>query len=192
MCLQVVRFGDCSPTNRVCFTKHQCRSGMVPTGLIAEMHATAARELHPCFVELVQQTPDPFIQAIVDVVVPRMAFDRVCLVGDAAFVLRPHPAAATAKAAADAMALAEAIRANPDRSPERAAGMGAAAAEIREGARRSSDHSWETIRRASSQLIYSGRCGRTLPRDFAVDTTRLTWPTRFLPQPNAASPRRRA
>ena len=46
-----------------------------------------------------------------------MAFDRVCLVGDAAFVLRPHPAAATAKAAADAMALAEAIRANPDDPP---------------------------------------------------------------------------
>ena len=50
----------------------------------------AARELNPCFVDLVQQTPDPFIQAIVDVVVPRMAFDRVCLVGDAAFVLRPR------------------------------------------------------------------------------------------------------
>ena len=86
-------------------------AGMVPADLTAQMHATAARELHPCFVELVQRTPEPFIQAIIDVAVPRMAFGRVCLLGDAAFVLRPHPGAATAKAAADATALAEALMA---------------------------------------------------------------------------------
>jgi 2-polyprenyl-6-methoxyphenol hydroxylase-like FAD-dependent oxidoreductase len=88
--------------------------GLVPTELVAEVHATAAAELHPCLVELVQRTPDPFIQAIVDVVVPHMAFGRLCLLGDAAFVLRPHPAAATAKAAADATALAAALAADPD------------------------------------------------------------------------------
>ena len=49
----------------------------------------AVRELNPCFVDLVQLTPDPFIQAIVDVVVPRMAFDRSAL-SAAAFVLRPR------------------------------------------------------------------------------------------------------
>jgi 2,6-dihydroxypyridine 3-monooxygenase len=38
-----------------------------------------------------------------------MAFGRVCLIGDAAFVVRPHAAAGTAKAAADAWALAQAI-----------------------------------------------------------------------------------
>jgi 2-polyprenyl-6-methoxyphenol hydroxylase-like FAD-dependent oxidoreductase len=89
-------------------------AGMVPTERVAEVHALAARELHPRFVELVQQTHDPFIQAIIDVTVPRMALGRVCLVGDAAFVLRPHPAAATAKAAADAMALAAALKSHPD------------------------------------------------------------------------------
>jgi 2,6-dihydroxypyridine 3-monooxygenase len=83
----------------------------------AELHATAARELHPTFVELVQRTCEPFIQAIIDVVVPRMAFGRVCLLGDAAFVLRPHPAAATAKAAANATALADALIAKPDDPP---------------------------------------------------------------------------
>jgi 2-polyprenyl-6-methoxyphenol hydroxylase-like FAD-dependent oxidoreductase len=92
-------------------------TGMVPTELVAEVHALAVRELHPRFVELVQRTRDPFIQAIIDVVVPRMAFGRVCLIGDAAFVLRPHPAAATAKAAADAMALAAALKAHPDDLP---------------------------------------------------------------------------
>jgi 2,6-dihydroxypyridine 3-monooxygenase len=40
-----------------------------------------------------------------------MATGRVCLVGDAAFAARPHAAAGTAKAAANAWALAEAMAA---------------------------------------------------------------------------------
>jgi 2-polyprenyl-6-methoxyphenol hydroxylase-like FAD-dependent oxidoreductase len=88
-------------------------AGMVPDELSAEVHASAARELHPRFVELVQGTPDPFIQIILDVAVPRMAFGRACLLGDAAFVVRPHTAAATAKAASDATALAAALVAEP-------------------------------------------------------------------------------
>ena len=87
--------------------------GMVPDELTGEIHAAAARELHPRFVELVQGAPDPFIQIILDVAVPRMTFGRACLLGDAAFVLRPHTAAATAKAAADAMALAAGLAADP-------------------------------------------------------------------------------
>jgi 2,6-dihydroxypyridine 3-monooxygenase len=51
----------------------------------------------------------PFLQVIYDIEVPRMAFGRVCLVGDAAFAVRPHAAAGTAKAAADAWALADAL-----------------------------------------------------------------------------------
>jgi 2,6-dihydroxypyridine 3-monooxygenase len=39
-----------------------------------------------------------------------MAFGRVCLIGDAAFVARPHAAAGTAKAAEDAWKLGEAIK----------------------------------------------------------------------------------
>jgi 2-polyprenyl-6-methoxyphenol hydroxylase-like FAD-dependent oxidoreductase len=89
-------------------------AGMVTAKLIGEIHAAAKSELHPYFAELVQSTPNPFIQSIFDVVVPRMAFGRVCLVGDAAFVLRPHAAGATAKAAADATNLATAL-ADPSR-----------------------------------------------------------------------------
>jgi 2-polyprenyl-6-methoxyphenol hydroxylase-like FAD-dependent oxidoreductase len=88
-------------------------AGMVPDELAEEVRAAAARELHPRFAELVRGTPDPFVQVILDVAVPRMAFRRVCLLGDAAFVLRPHTAAATAKAAADATTLAEALAATP-------------------------------------------------------------------------------
>jgi 2,6-dihydroxypyridine 3-monooxygenase len=43
-----------------------------------------------------------------------MAFGRVCLIGDAAFAVRPHAAAGTAKAASDAWALADALSENDD------------------------------------------------------------------------------
>jgi 2-polyprenyl-6-methoxyphenol hydroxylase-like FAD-dependent oxidoreductase len=42
--------------------------------------------------------------------VPRTVFGRVCLLGDAAFVVRPHTAGATAKAAKDATSLADTLR----------------------------------------------------------------------------------
>lgn len=58
---------------------------------------------------LVSATEEPFIQNIYDVTVPRMAFGRVCLIGDAAFFIRPHMASGTAHAAADAFELAESI-----------------------------------------------------------------------------------
>jgi 2,6-dihydroxypyridine 3-monooxygenase len=61
--------------------------------------------------ELIHATAQPFIQAIGDLEVERMAFGRACLIGDAAFVARPHAAAGTAKAAADAWTLSEAIAA---------------------------------------------------------------------------------
>lgn len=59
---------------------------------------------------MVIKTTRPFIQAVVDVEVPRMAFGRIGLIGDAAFTLRPHAAAGTTKAAADAWQLAEAVK----------------------------------------------------------------------------------
>ena len=56
---------------------------------------------------------DLFVQVVYDVVVERMVFDRVCLLGDAAFVARPHAAAGTAKAAEDGWALARALQDAP-------------------------------------------------------------------------------
>jgi 2,6-dihydroxypyridine 3-monooxygenase len=43
-----------------------------------------------------------------------MAFGRVCLIGDAAWVVRPHAAAGTAKASADGWELAGALAASDD------------------------------------------------------------------------------
>jgi 2,6-dihydroxypyridine 3-monooxygenase len=78
---------------------------------LRELRAVAAAQLAPQFAEVVQRTKLPFVQVIFDIEVTQMAFGRVCLIGDAAFALRPHAAAGTAKAAADAWALAEALAA---------------------------------------------------------------------------------
>lgn len=71
----------------------------------------ASASLPQSFRELIRETPDPFVQVIVDLGVPVMVRGRVCLIGDAAFALRPHIAVGTAKAAADARALAESVAA---------------------------------------------------------------------------------
>jgi 2-polyprenyl-6-methoxyphenol hydroxylase-like FAD-dependent oxidoreductase len=77
---------------------------------IAELRVRARREVHPRMAELIETTEQPFIQKIVYIVVPRTVFGRVCLLGDAAFVVRPHTAGATAKAAKDATSLANTLR----------------------------------------------------------------------------------
>lgn len=83
--------------------------GAVQQRFIDQMREAAAGLPKP-FHEVVMKTTEPFIQPILDIQVPRMAFGRVCLIGDAAFTARPHAAAGTAKAAADAWALADAVR----------------------------------------------------------------------------------
>jgi 2-polyprenyl-6-methoxyphenol hydroxylase-like FAD-dependent oxidoreductase len=71
---------------------------------IAEMRQASAELLAPTFQQLVEAT---------DLQVPQMVFGRVVLLGDAAFVPRPHTAGSTAKAAANAVALAKALRSFP-------------------------------------------------------------------------------
>jgi thioredoxin reductase (NADPH) len=84
--------------------------GSTPESTVSALRDLAIREIHPVLAELVAATPDPFLQTIADVIVPRMVFGRVCLLGDAAFVVRPHTAGAAAKAARDATVLADALR----------------------------------------------------------------------------------
>jgi 2,6-dihydroxypyridine 3-monooxygenase len=90
------------------------RAGTMPPGSIREEHlgemrATAASSLAPTLLEVVQGCPAPLIQAVFDLESPKMAFDRVCLIGDAAIGLRPHVAAGQAKACADGWALRDAL-----------------------------------------------------------------------------------
>ena len=79
-------------------------------------HVAAAREaahqlLAPQFAEIIERTAQPFVQPIFDVASTRLAFDRIALMGDAAFVARPHVGMGVTKAAEDAMALSDSIRA---------------------------------------------------------------------------------
>jgi len=83
--------------------------GSVQTRHVVRMRADAAGLPAP-LAEIVRATAQPFVQAIVDLEPSRMASGRICLIGDAAFVARPHGAAGTAKAAEDAWTLSTAIR----------------------------------------------------------------------------------
>jgi 2-polyprenyl-6-methoxyphenol hydroxylase-like FAD-dependent oxidoreductase len=79
---------------------------------IAAMRAAAERLLPPQFRAVVRMIDEPILQPIYDLETPRMAFGRVAIIGDAAFVARPHVAAGVAKAADDAAVLASALAGN--------------------------------------------------------------------------------
>ena len=76
---------------------------------IAAMRAAAERLLAPQFRAIVRLIDEPILQPIYDLQSPRLAFGRVAIIGDAAFVARPHVAAGVSKAADDAAALTQAL-----------------------------------------------------------------------------------
>ncbi|MDP3952602.1 FAD binding domain-containing protein [Microbacterium sp.] len=79
----------------------------LPASSLEQFHSRATNELAPVFRDLITGAPQPFVTIVADADVSQMAFDRVALIGDAAFTPRPHAAAGAAKAAADAWALAD-------------------------------------------------------------------------------------
>jgi 2,6-dihydroxypyridine 3-monooxygenase len=81
--------------------------GTAPEGSIAEMRGAAQQHLAPPIAEVVARIQEPFVQAVFDIEVPHMVVGRACLIGDAAFAVRPHAAAGTAKAAEDGWVLAQ-------------------------------------------------------------------------------------
>lgn len=90
-------------------------SGSLPPGALREeaaqvLRRDADRLAAPAFRAMIDATGAPFVQVITDLQAPRMRDGRVVLLGDAAAVVRPHTAGGTAKAAADAMALATALQ----------------------------------------------------------------------------------
>jgi 2,6-dihydroxypyridine 3-monooxygenase len=84
-------------------------SGSVAEPVVEQLRAEAAEVLPGPLAEMVARSPEPFVQVVLDVAVERMAYERVAITGDAAFALRPHVAAGTAKAAEDAYRLTEAL-----------------------------------------------------------------------------------
>ena len=82
--------------------------GLIRPQAIAEMRASARRALAPQLVQVIELTAQPFFQAIFDLESPRMYRGRAALLGDAAFVARPHVGMGVTKAALDAQCLADA------------------------------------------------------------------------------------
>ena len=83
--------------------------GLVPAEQAAELRRRAREELPQVMADVIERTPGPYVQVIVDVEAERMAAGRACLIGDGAFTARPHIAIGTAKAAEDAWTLAAAL-----------------------------------------------------------------------------------
>src|SRR5258708_1914676 len=100
----------------------RCHGTSIPPPLIrpavtAAIKATARALVAPQVAEIFARTPQPFFQPIMDLDSPRIAFGRVALAGDAAFVARPHVGAGVTKAALDAASLARALAGHDDVAP---------------------------------------------------------------------------
>jgi 2-polyprenyl-6-methoxyphenol hydroxylase-like FAD-dependent oxidoreductase len=98
------------------------RGYAIPEGLLADrwvehIHREAENLLPLPFREVVQATTQPFAQAIRDLASDHMVVGRVGIIGDAAAIPRPHTAASTSKAAANALALADASQTSPNDLP---------------------------------------------------------------------------
>jgi len=86
----------------------------LPPNKVSWRHVAAARQadrqtLAPQFAEILEKTPQPFLQPIFDAYSTQLAFGRVALMGDAGFVARPHVGMGVTKAAEDALALCDAL-----------------------------------------------------------------------------------
>jgi len=81
---------------------------------IEEMKADAAAEFWATVAEPVIRAPQPLLQAISDMESDRLVFGRVAIMGDAAFIARPHVASGITKAALDAESLADSLSAHGD------------------------------------------------------------------------------
>lgn len=79
---------------------------------IAAMRADGRRLLAPAFAEIVEKCGQPFLQPIHDLVSSSIVHGRIALLGDAAFVARPHVGMGVTKAMQDALALEAALRAH--------------------------------------------------------------------------------
>ena len=76
---------------------------------VARMREDARRLLAPAFAEIIEKCGQPFLQPIFDLASDTIASGRVALLGDAAFVARPHVGMGVTKAMQDALALQAAL-----------------------------------------------------------------------------------
>jgi 2-polyprenyl-6-methoxyphenol hydroxylase-like FAD-dependent oxidoreductase len=79
---------------------------LIRPDVLAEIRATARAVVAPQVAEIFCRS-QPFFQPIFDLESPQLVFGRVALLGDAAYVARPHVGAGVTKAALDASCLAD-------------------------------------------------------------------------------------
>jgi 2-polyprenyl-6-methoxyphenol hydroxylase-like FAD-dependent oxidoreductase len=82
---------------------------LIRADVIAGLKADARALLAPPLAELVERS-QPFFQAVFDVESPRLAVGHAVLLGDAAFVARPHVGMGVTKAALDALCLSRSFQ----------------------------------------------------------------------------------
>jgi 2-polyprenyl-6-methoxyphenol hydroxylase-like FAD-dependent oxidoreductase len=92
---------------------HYYPTGIPPSKVsgkhIANMRKVAQEILAPQYAEILEKTVSPFLQAIYDVRSEQIVFGRVALMGDAAFVGRPHVGMGVTKAGDEAIVIAKHI-----------------------------------------------------------------------------------
>jgi 2-polyprenyl-6-methoxyphenol hydroxylase-like FAD-dependent oxidoreductase len=81
---------------------------LIRPDVTAKIKSLARSMLAPHAAAVIEAS-QPFFQAVFDVESPRIALERVVLLGDAAFVARPHVGMGVTKAALDALCLANSI-----------------------------------------------------------------------------------
>jgi 2-polyprenyl-6-methoxyphenol hydroxylase-like FAD-dependent oxidoreductase len=90
---------------------HSLPPGTVKDSDLHDLRTASDDLMAPVFRSLIDETSEPFLQIIQDLQVRNMVFGRVILLGDAAFIARPHTAGGTAKAAGNALSLAVSLAA---------------------------------------------------------------------------------
>ncbi len=83
---------------------------LVRAEVVRDLQQAADTSLAPALAAIIRRTRLPYPHGIFDVETTRMVFGRVLLLGDSAFVARPHVGAGITKAALDAQELADALR----------------------------------------------------------------------------------
>jgi 2-polyprenyl-6-methoxyphenol hydroxylase-like FAD-dependent oxidoreductase len=90
---------------------------LIRAEIIAALRADAHKLLPPVLARMVERAERPLFQAMFDLASPRMVVGRVALLGDSAFVARPHVVAGVTKAALDARCLADALADEEELAP---------------------------------------------------------------------------
>jgi 2-polyprenyl-6-methoxyphenol hydroxylase-like FAD-dependent oxidoreductase len=82
---------------------------LIRSEIINDLRSTAANLLAPQINMLLKAVRRPILSPIFDLESPRLVFGRVLLLGDSAFVVRPHVGTGVTKAALDAATLTNAL-----------------------------------------------------------------------------------